>query len=311
VVSDQPGVDPLLAQPADNGGLVAGDQTETIQTDQELSGSPAIDAGTNSGCPATDARGVSRPQGSSCDIGAFEAAAANLSASNSAPAGGTTNIPFSYTIAVSDGGPGPSTGTTVTDQLPAGETLYGATASQGSCSSSGSPAKVTCGLGTINVSEDATVTLLVAEANPGSVTDTATASNDQGASVSGPATTNVAPPAAPPSTTTTSPPTTTGPRVSAPVAITGGHSNVTNHSAKLSGTVSTGGQSSWYFFQYGRTIWLGASGLFQLSSSGTVAATIGHLLPGKNDLYRLVAVNASGISYGTNHSLRTKKKRHT
>jgi predicted outer membrane repeat protein len=35
-------------------------------------GSPAIDAGTNSGCPATDQRGVARPQGSLCDIGAFE-----------------------------------------------------------------------------------------------------------------------------------------------------------------------------------------------------------------------------------------------
>jgi hypothetical protein len=34
--------------------------------------SPAFDAGTNTGCPATDARGVSRPQGAYCDIGAYE-----------------------------------------------------------------------------------------------------------------------------------------------------------------------------------------------------------------------------------------------
>jgi uncharacterized repeat protein (TIGR01451 family) len=39
-----------------------------------LEGSPAIDAGTNDGCPATDQRGVTRPQGPRCDIGAFERA---------------------------------------------------------------------------------------------------------------------------------------------------------------------------------------------------------------------------------------------
>jgi predicted outer membrane repeat protein len=37
-----------------------------------LANSPAINAGTNSGCPATDMRGVSRPQGGVCDMGAFE-----------------------------------------------------------------------------------------------------------------------------------------------------------------------------------------------------------------------------------------------
>lgn len=35
-------------------------------------GSPAIDAGTNSGCPATDQRGVARAQGAACDIGSYE-----------------------------------------------------------------------------------------------------------------------------------------------------------------------------------------------------------------------------------------------
>jgi hypothetical protein len=36
--------------------------------------SPAVDAGTNFGCPATDERGLIRPQGSTCDIGAVELA---------------------------------------------------------------------------------------------------------------------------------------------------------------------------------------------------------------------------------------------
>ncbi len=37
-------------------------------------GIPAIDAGSNAGCPETDARGVLRPAGRACDIGAFEVA---------------------------------------------------------------------------------------------------------------------------------------------------------------------------------------------------------------------------------------------
>jgi hypothetical protein len=59
------GSDPLLEPLADNGG-----STQTMALDAD---SPAIDAGTNTGCPATDQRGVARPQENSCDIGAYEA----------------------------------------------------------------------------------------------------------------------------------------------------------------------------------------------------------------------------------------------
>ena len=63
---DRRNANPLLGALRNNGG-----QTDT----QALgSGSPAIDAGL--GCPATDQRGVGRPLGPACDIGAFEAAAA-------------------------------------------------------------------------------------------------------------------------------------------------------------------------------------------------------------------------------------------
>jgi CSLREA domain-containing protein len=58
---------PLLGALADNGG--------SVNTRALLAGSPAIDAGDPVGCPTTDARGVARPQGASCDIGAFEAEA--------------------------------------------------------------------------------------------------------------------------------------------------------------------------------------------------------------------------------------------
>lgn len=50
---------------ADNGG-----PTRTLAL---RPGSPAIDAGDTASCPATDQRGIERPQGVACDIGAFEA----------------------------------------------------------------------------------------------------------------------------------------------------------------------------------------------------------------------------------------------
>jgi hypothetical protein len=61
--------DPLLGPLANNGG--------PTQTHALLVGSPAIDAAEDSLCPATDQRGVARPQGAKCDIGAFELAAAD------------------------------------------------------------------------------------------------------------------------------------------------------------------------------------------------------------------------------------------
>jgi beta-glucanase (GH16 family) len=51
---------------ADNGGPTL--------THALLAGSPALDAANAAACPATDQRGVTRPQGPGCDIGAFELA---------------------------------------------------------------------------------------------------------------------------------------------------------------------------------------------------------------------------------------------
>jgi hypothetical protein len=55
---------PLLGPLSDNGG-----PTPTMAL---LPGSPAIDAGDDTACPSTDQRGVPRPAGAACDIGAFE-----------------------------------------------------------------------------------------------------------------------------------------------------------------------------------------------------------------------------------------------
>jgi hypothetical protein len=56
--------DPLLGPLQDNGGATP--------TQALLAGSPAIDAAPTAGCQATDQRGLARPQGPGCDIGAYE-----------------------------------------------------------------------------------------------------------------------------------------------------------------------------------------------------------------------------------------------
>lgn len=61
---DLSNTDPMLGPLEDNGG--------STQTHALLYGSPAINAGTNDGCPLTDQRGVKRPLLGICDIGAYE-----------------------------------------------------------------------------------------------------------------------------------------------------------------------------------------------------------------------------------------------
>jgi hypothetical protein len=62
---DRQGLDPALGALANNGGPT---DTMAIATT-----SPAFDGAPAAGCPATDQRGIARPQGVGCDIGAFEA----------------------------------------------------------------------------------------------------------------------------------------------------------------------------------------------------------------------------------------------
>jgi CSLREA domain-containing protein len=64
--ADLTGVNPLLGPLTANGGPTA--------THALLASSPARDAGAaGADCPATDQRGIKRPQGPACDIGAYEA----------------------------------------------------------------------------------------------------------------------------------------------------------------------------------------------------------------------------------------------
>jgi Synergist-CTERM protein sorting domain-containing protein len=70
-ITDQAGAgniadDPKLGPLADNGG--------PTRTHALLDGSAALNTGTATGAPATDQRGITRPQGAGVDIGAFERA---------------------------------------------------------------------------------------------------------------------------------------------------------------------------------------------------------------------------------------------
>jgi hypothetical protein len=98
--NNQVGVtNPLLGSLANNGG--------TAQTIALLPGSPAINAGTNAGAPATDQRGVSRPQQSTVDIGAYESRGFTLAVNSGDNQ--STNInsafasPLSVTISSANG----------------------------------------------------------------------------------------------------------------------------------------------------------------------------------------------------------------
>ena len=103
--NDKTGVNPLLSNPANNGGPAAGGpgDTEIVQTDAEQANSPTVNAGNNAGCPAVDERGVPRPQGGTCDIGAFEFGASP-----------TTTTSTSTTVTIVQGG----TTTTTTGTIP-------------------------------------------------------------------------------------------------------------------------------------------------------------------------------------------------
>jgi CSLREA domain-containing protein/uncharacterized repeat protein (TIGR01451 family) len=142
---DKTDTDPDLGALTDNGG--------PTDTRALLSGSPAIDMADNSKCPATDQRGVSRPQHVTCDIGAFEVQAAQaqkldlkISEKDSpdpVELGGT----LTYTLTGTNQGQGSNGNVKITDQLPGSVTYLSSDPSQGTCTRSGQT--VTCSVGTL------------------------------------------------------------------------------------------------------------------------------------------------------------------
>jgi uncharacterized repeat protein (TIGR01451 family) len=169
----------------DNGG-----PTRTIALQ---SGSPAIDAIPSdvNGCGTTittDQRGVSRPQGSGCDVGAFELVppGADLSITKSgAPNPVVSGNRLTYTLAVTSDGPQDATGVTVTDALPGSLHFNTASSSQGTCTRSTATnpqpkgGTVTCSVGTLANGAKASITIVVTTTTPRTLTNTAEVSGNE------------------------------------------------------------------------------------------------------------------------------------
>ena len=88
---------------------------------------------------------------------------------------------LTYTISVSNLGPGTATGVTVTDDLPSQVDFVSATASQGTCDQKGK--KVTCALGNLAANpygQAATVTITVRPKKAGQIVNTASVAVGQG-----------------------------------------------------------------------------------------------------------------------------------
>lgn len=279
--SDQSGVDAKLGALGDNGG-----PTQTIAP---LAGSPAIDAGEDPACPVVDQRGVSRPQGPHCDIGAVEVGA-SMSAAGGRTFSGRAPLTVSGALAtITDS----DTSTSAADHT--------ATVDWGD-GTSDQNATISGANGSFSIADSHTY------ATPGSYTITVRFGNANNTAESAVAT-DTAQATSTPTTAVTSAPTTVitaRPTVTGPTA------------AAFSGSVVPGGSFTTARFQYGLDPKYSGGGpvVYTRStpsqpvgsdfSSHAVAASVSGLVP--NALYhvRLVASNSAGTTFGPDVTFATK-----
>jgi hypothetical protein len=96
---------------------------------------------------------------------------------------------------------------------------------------------------------------------------------------------------------------------SSPTVATGTHTNVTDTTAVLHGTVNPNGSATTYYFQWGLTTAYGLQSTAHPAGHGTkadaVRTTARGLVPGTVYHYRLVATNGAGTAVGTDHKFTT------
>ena len=161
IINGSPGLGAL----ANNGG--------PTQTMALVTGSPAIDAASGSLCSSetggVDQRGVTRPQGPGCDIGAYEYERADLALQTTAsPTSFDVGQSSTITDTITNNGYSTATGVSFTDPSSGGVSFTSATTSQGSCSHTSS--SVSCSIGSIPTGSSVTVTIIVAGTATGTVT---------------------------------------------------------------------------------------------------------------------------------------------
>jgi uncharacterized repeat protein (TIGR01451 family) len=152
-------------------------------------GSPAIDAGTNTGAPTVDLDGNPRPLDgngdgvATVDMGAFEfvpPSGADLAITKAgAPNPVVSGNRLTYTLTVTNNGPKDTTGVTVTDALPGSLHFNSVSSSQGTCTRSTATnpqpkgGTVTCSVGNLANGAKASITIVVTTTTPGTLINTA------------------------------------------------------------------------------------------------------------------------------------------
>ena len=157
-------------------------------------GSPAIDAGTNTGAPTVDLDGDPRPLDGNddgvaiVDMGAFEFVppGADLAITKSGePNPVLSGNRLTYTVTVANNGPLVATGVNITDPLPSSLRFNSVASTQGTCSRSTTTnpqpkgGTITCTLGKLTNGASATITIVVTTTTPGMLTNSAKVSGNE------------------------------------------------------------------------------------------------------------------------------------